>query len=440
MSRAAGSRTDVICGRIAQVDRQGLGYRAGMRSGDCLLAINGRSVRDVIDVQFLAADDSVEFTYARGDRIKRRRVSREFDDGLGIEFDDPLFDGIRECDNHCPFCFVRQLPDGLRRSLYVQDDDYRLSFLHGSFVTLTNLTPGDWTRLAEQRLSPLYVSVHATQPEIRERVLGRRGAEPVLSQLRRLIELGIVVHTQVVVSPGLNDGDALTETVQQLVALYPGVASVGVVPVGLTRFCRGRLRRNTATEAGVMLSLLDGWHREGREDHGVGLVYAADEWYLLAGQGLPADAYYDEYPQIENGIGLTRQLLDDWDAIKPSVTRAQGTRAPALCISGTLIGPVLERLLADFSARSGIPVELIRVENRFFGETVTVSGLLAAGDVIETLARRRGPRKVLFLPRSMFDDAQMLTLDGWTIPQIADAVGCPVNVVDCLSDLVSRLR
>jgi len=429
-----------VGGRIQRVVDGGVGAHAGLRAGDSLLEINGRPVRDVIDVQFLAADAELELVYARGEDIMRRRVGRDPGDEFGIEFETPLFDGMRECDNHCPFCFVRQLPDGLRRTLYVQDDDYRLSFLHGSFVTLTNLTDEDWRRLEEQRLSPLYVSVHATAPAVRERLLGRRGSEPIMGQLHRLIDLGITVHTQVVVLPGFNDGDVLEQTVEELAGLHPGVESIGLVPVGLTQFCRARLRRNSVAEADRLLARADQWHGAYREQHGIGLVYASDEWYLLAGRDIPEDGYYADYPQFENGIGLARRLLDDWNEVRRLIKPMEWRGAPVRCVSGALIGPLLGRLLAEFSEQSGIPVELTVVENRFFGETVTVSGLLPAGDVVDALKREPAPLDRLFLPRGMFDDAGQVTLDDWTLGDFEDALGCRPVAVECLSDLARPLH
>ena len=429
-----------VGGRIQRVTDGGVGARAGLRAGDSLLEINGRPVRDVIDVQFLAADAELELVHARGEEIMRRRVQRDSGDAFGIEFETPLFDGMRECDNHCPFCFVRQLPDGMRPTLYVQDDDYRLSFLHGSFVTLTNLTDEDWRRLEEQRISPLYVSVHATDPAVRERLLGRQGSEPVMDQLRRLIRLGITVHTQVVVLPGFNDGDVLERTIEDLAGLYPGVESIGLVPVGLTQFCRARLRRNTPDEAVHVLNQANGWQMAFRERYGVGLVYAADEWFLLAGRDIPDDGYYDDYSQLENGIGLTRRLLDDWHEVRRRIKPMEWRDAPVRCVSGALIGPLLGQLLAEFSELSGIPIELTVVKNRFFGETVTVSGLLAAGDVVEMLKWEEAPIELLFLPRSMFDDAEQITLDGWTVADFEDALGVQIAKVEGLSDLARVLH
>jgi putative radical SAM enzyme (TIGR03279 family) len=423
-------------GLIAGVQPKSVAQRAGLRAGDWLLTINGRPLRDVIDAQFFGAEESLEFTFRRGDQIMRRRVRRGYADDLGIEFASLLFDGLRECGNHCPFCFVRQAPPGLRDTLYVYDDDYRFSFLHAGFVTLTNLTEADWERLAEQRLSPMYVSVHATEPALRERMLGRRGLTPILEQLRRLIALGIEAHTQIVVTPEWNDGPALIQSVEDLAALYPGVLSIGLVPVGLTRYQRGRLRRPTLIEATQVIEQTAAWQAGFRRRHDLGLVYAADEWHLLAGRPMPPAAYYDDFPQFENGIGLTRHLLDDWESRRAEVTRRAWDGRPIACVCGTLIAPVMGSLLDDLRARAGIEAELIAVPNRFFGEEVTVSGLLTAGDVVEALERRAGAWSRIFLPRSMFDAEGALTLDDWTVERLAATLGAPVTLAQTLDDIL----
>jgi putative radical SAM enzyme (TIGR03279 family) len=428
-----------LCGRVREVTPSSLAARAGLRPGDCLLAINGRRVRDVIDVQFLAGDDSLELAYRRGQRTLSRAVRRRFGDPLGLEFAEPVFDGLRECNNHCPFCFVKQMPAGLRPTLYVQDDDYRYSFLHGSFVTLTNLTEADWDRLAEQRLSPLYVSVHATESALRERLLGHRDAPSIMDQLRRLADLGITIHAQIVVLPGINDGPALERTITDLAGLCPAVASIGVVPVGLTRFQRGPARRHTPEEAEALLEQVQPWHNAHRRERGIGLLYASDEWYLLAGRPIPPAAYYDDFPQLENGIGLTRLLLEEWEERREEVERRPWTKAPMALVCGTLIAPVLRELISDLAKRSGAALELVVVENRFFGPLVTVSGLLTAGDVVAALRENGRSWSRIILPRSMFDSEGLVTLDDGTLEEIGRAAGAPAGFAAAVGEIVAEL-
>jgi len=331
------------------------------------------------------------------------------------------------------------MPAGLRPTLYIFDDDYRYSFLHGGFVTLTNLTEEDWSRLEQQRLSPLYVSVHATDPALRARLLGRRDTPPILEQLSRLLDLGIEVHTQIVVVPEINDGAALIQTVETLAALYPGVLSIGIVPVGLTRFHAGRLRRNTPAEAERVLEQVEEWQRRYRRAHGLGLVYASDEWHLIAGRPLPPAEYYDDYPQLENGIGLTRQMLDDWEAERRRVQRRAWDGPPVACICGTLIAPILRQVLADLSARSGIPLTLIPAPNHFFGAEVTVSGLLTAGDVLAVMGQTAGAWSSVCLPRSMFNAEATVTLDDWSPARLAAELGLPVHLTGAPDAILAAL-
>ncbi|MDI7275341.1 MAG: DUF512 domain-containing protein, partial [Anaerolineae bacterium] len=283
-------------GLIVGLAPRGYGAEIGLRVGDRLLAINGHPLHDVLDFQFYGSDEDVTLSVRRDGHILRLPGRRSSDRAWGVTFDAPLFDGVRTCGNHCPFCFLNGLSPGLRASLYLRDDDYRLSFLHGSFVTLTNLDEADWQRLAVQRLSPLYVSVHATDRRLRRRLLGAHPIPDVREQLRRLGEIGITVHAQVVICPGLNDGPALGQTVADLWELRRVVESVSLVPVGLSAHHPARLERVTPTLARDLLSFASGWQRRARRESGRGFVYPSDELYLLAGAAPPAARSYDGSP------------------------------------------------------------------------------------------------------------------------------------------------
>jgi putative radical SAM enzyme (TIGR03279 family) len=402
-----------------------------MQPGDCLVSINGRIVRDVIDVQFFSADEDLALRFLREGKQRTLRVSRRYGESLGLDFETPLFDGIRRCQNRCEFCFVGQMPRGLRPSLYIRDDDFRLSFLTGSFVTLTNLSEGDWERIAEQGLSPLYVSVHATEPALRARILGTHDAPDTLCQLERLRDLGVEVHTQVVLVPGLNDGKALDRTVGDLAALYPTVASVSLVPVGLTRFRRNGLRNYTPAEASALLRWAEPVRRRFREEWGIRFVYPSDEWYLLAGVRVPGASAYDGFPQIENGVGLVRQFLSDWFRTKRRLAMESAERLPGRMtwVTGRLFAPVLRDVADWLGEELDITIEVVPVLNRFFGETVTVAGLLTAEDVAAAL-QGRGLGDVVVLPRAMLDHAGQVTLDDRTPEWIEGQVGRRVMFAD----------
>ncbi|MEA3345825.1 MAG: DUF512 domain-containing protein [Chloroflexota bacterium] len=382
----------------------------------------------------------LELRVRRGDREFSIEAQREYGQELGLDFVQPLFNGIRRCSNACKFCFVNQLPQGMRSSLYIKDDDLRLSFLTGSFVTLTNLTEADWERLAQQHLSPLYVSVHATEPSLRRCIFGRPVPD-ILSQIRRLGRLGIHIHSQVVLVPELNDGLHLRRTVFDLAELYPVVESVALVPVGLTKYHRGGCRPYTMAEARRLLAQVAPWRRDFRRRWGVNFVYPADEWYLLAGEPIPPAEAYDGFPQLENGIGLVRELVDNWEESKGALEAGQpvsfrGSRLTLVC--GTLIAPTLEGIAHELSALIGASIDVVPVVNHFFGPTVTVSGLLTGQDVVGAL-RGRELGDAVILPRTMFDASGERTLDEWTPSQLSERLGAPIWCAGNLGEIVARL-
>jgi putative radical SAM enzyme (TIGR03279 family) len=330
----------------------------------------------------------------------------------------------------------------LRPSLYVRDDDYRYSVLYGSFITLTGLSAEDWARLEEQSLSPLYVSIHATEPSLRRRLLGREDIPDILPQLDRLADMGIEVHTQIVLVPGVNDGPHLQRTIDDLAERHPFVRSIGVVPVGLTRFHGGSCRTYTPQEARAIVEQLSPMQIAFRAQHGVSLLYLADEWYLLGGLDVPSDEWYDDYAQIENGIGLVRQLLEDArrlsGARSPGSTLPKATNCTLVC--GTLISSLMKRLVGEMAAQIGIHVEILPVVNRLFGPSVTVSGLLGGAEVLAAL-RNRELGDVVYLPRVMFSEppdrggGELRTLDDLCVADFTAKVGRTVVLAQWLSEV-----
>ena len=404
-------------GTISSVAPGSLAGRIGLRPGDELLAINDQVVRDVIDVRFYGAEEHLAFRIRREGRERTLTARRRYDEPLGLEFERPTFDtDIRRCNNRCEFCFVAQMPPGLRRSLYVKDDDYRYSFLFGNYITLTNLTEEDWERIEEQHLSPLYVSVHATDPDLRRRIFRNPHAPDVMAQLRRLVEMGIEVHTQIVLVPGLNGGPHLDRSIADLAALYPGVRSVSVVPVGLTKYHRGGLRVHTLEEARQVFEQVTGWQDRFRAQLGVGFVYLSDEWYLRLGEPVPPVEAYDGLDLTENGVGMVARFLSSGFEVPRSKPEA------VTLVTGTLFAPVLRQMVAE-----GPGAEVVAVKNRFFGETVTVAGLLTGQDVVEQL-RGRDLGDVVVLPPAMFGGPEGQTLDEMWPEAIGGALGRRVLV------------
>ncbi len=481
-------------GLIESVLPGSLADELGLAPGDELLAINGHPLRDVIDVRFYAADESLELLVRREETLTLFEVERDYEQPLGLGFAHPTFDvEIRRCNNRCRFCFVRQMPPGLRRALYVKDDDYRYSFLHGQYVTLTNLSEEDWGRIVEQGLSPLYVSVHATEPELRRRLLGNPHAPDVMDQLHRLAQAGIEVHTQLVIIPGLNDGPHLERSLVDLTPLWRAVRSVSLVPVGLTRYHKFGLRPNTIQEARLVRRQIDRWQERCLAELGVRFAYLTDEWFLLLGEPVPPLAYYDGLQLQENGLGLVRDFLDEWEAIKEMpmplrgttsaqpprgrdenmlvraarandchsresgnpVTRASSERykwpfwdeggegkrekvASLTWVTGTSFAPILERVAAEFAELTGLEVEVVPIVNQSLGETVTVAGLLLGADVLAGL-RGRELGQVVVLPRAMFCGPDDLTLDDVSAGQIGQALGRPLLLADGMEDVVQAL-
>ena len=417
-------------GKISAVNPNGLAERVGLRAGDELLSINGHPVRDVIDVQFYSAEECLTLLMRRDGREFTVKAERRYDEPLGLEFAHPTFDGIRRCNNRCEFCFVAQMPPGLRPSLCIRDDDYRYSFLFGNYITLTNLNEDDWERIGEQHLSPLYVSVHATDLALRRRILRNPAAPDIIAQLRRLADLGIEVHTQIVVLPGLNDGPHLERAIGDLARLYPAVRSLSVVPVGLTKYHRGGCRVHTDAGMRAVLEQVTTWQTRLRERLGVNFAYLSDEWYLRLGEEVPPAEAYDGLDLTENGVGLVRRFLSSGSQVSEFQVRHQNLKPEIskpetiTLVTGTLFASVLRRVTAKFAN-----VEIVPVVNHFFGETVTVAGLLTGRDVVEQL-RRRKPGGLVVLPRAMFGGPEGQSLDEMWPQEVGEALGREVVVGD----------
>jgi putative radical SAM enzyme (TIGR03279 family) len=421
---------------VVRVEGGGLAERSGLQPGDRLVSINGHVLHDIIDYQFYAAEEKLELEIERGEKRLRYRVQRGYGEEFGLQFIDDVFDGLRRCHNRCAFCFVDQMPAGMRSSLYIKDDDYRYSFLHGNFITLSNWTERDWERVAEQHLSPLYISVHATDLDLRRRVFNNPHLPDIRAQLRRLVELGIKMHTQIVVLPGIDDGQCLERTVQDLAELYPGVQSIGVVPIGLTRYHAAGLRLLSAEEERAIVEQMMRWQAGYRARVGIGLVYPSDELFLRAAFPIPSAEEYDGFPQLENGIGLARQFLDEAKESRGRDGEVARRRGTVVC--GMLIAPLLRDIVQKLNDALGLDITVMPVENRFFGSTVTVSGLLTGRDVLGAL-EGRSLGDVVFLPRTMFDASGKVTLDGLSSAELESSLGVPLNAAGSLGQMLEYL-
>ncbi len=411
---------------------------AGLRVGDRIETVNGRPILDIIDWDFYTSTERVEVGFVRDDVHRTATLVKDTYEPTGIEFDDALFDGIRRCANKCDFCFVTQNPRGLRKPIYIKDDDFRLSFLYGGFITLTNLTERNWARIAEQRLSPLYVSVHSTDDAIRRFLLRRPQAKPILGELRRLADLKVKIHTQLVLWPGVNDGEDLDRSLTNLAALWPAVQSIGIVPVGLTKYQRHEIRPHTDEELRAIVERLRPWQRRFRREFGRTFAYLSDEFYVRTGLPIPGAAHYDGYLQYENGIGMVRDFLETWAATRRRFRARPRPLRPGTIVTSALGEPTLRHLCDDLRADTGHAPELVRVRNEFWGETVNCAGLLAARDVVAQLKGRR-LGEVVVVPRRMFDPALAFTIDGWTPEQFDAALPAELAIAETPADILRAL-
>jgi putative radical SAM enzyme (TIGR03279 family) len=419
--------------RVLAVDPKGLAARAGLKPGDRLLRVNGQGLRDLVDFHVQAGEEELAIDVERGGRPCSVVVSRKWGRDLGLECEPPAAAEISTCANKCVFCFIHQLPPGLRKSLYVKDDDYRLSFLHGNYITLTDLPDSEVQRIVDLRLSPLYISVHATDPVLRHFLLGspKTIKGDLMERLRRLAAAGIRLHAQIVLCPGLNDGSHLERTVRELGELHPGVATVAVVPVGLTRHRDGLypLRAITPAEASETLDAIHGWQAGFVSRHGTRLVFAADELYLQANRPIPPAAAYEDFAVVEDGIGLVRRFEDDLLrlAARPGRPRWRGERVVTV-VTGELFGPILARLLEGFRV-PGLRARIVPVPNEFFGRAITVAGLLTGQDVAQALSGRP-LGDVVLLPRVALTETKGVFLDDVLPEDLARHLEAPIVIVE----------
>lgn len=429
-----------IQAKVKSVSRGSAADRAGLRPGDVVEGVDGYSMLDIIDWRDLTSDYAFTLQVLRDGAELELPVTRQDASELGVEFEDILFDGIRECANKCLFCFVDQLPHGARETLCIKDDDYRLSFLQGNFVTLTNCAQRSLDRIVEYQLSPLYVSVHATDPDVRNHLLGRRKTRPIMEVLGYLAENGIDLHTQIVVVPGLNDGGVLERSLSELSGLFPSVRSIGVVPVGLTRHRRpdDRIRPVKREDAIETVRLVEAAQGRFLADYGTRLAWAADEYYIRAGLPFPEGAAYEGYVQLENGIGLASSLYGDVEAelSRQGWLRTKESAADVI-ITGKDGAEVLRPLLERLEGIYGKGPELLAVPNSFFGETVTVTGLLVGDDIVNAVkesGRTPEDTRRIVLPEICLRRGDAVLLDGTEPRDIERRTGIRLEVVSSGAD------
>ena len=420
---------------VSLIDPGSIAEELGWRPGDKIVSINGHELHDILDFRFYSSDQFPTVTVRRKEQTADFEIEKDFDEPLGVEFEDELFDGVRLCGAHCIFCFVDQLPKGLRKPLYLKDDDYRLSFLHGNFVTLANVTDEDLKRIVTQRLSPLYVSVHTTDPGLRKTMLGR-DAPDILAQIDTLAEGRISLHTQIVLCRGTNDDEHLRRTIEELATRYPCVASIAIVPAGVSRHRRHPtpIIPIDAQYSRLILDIVrQHQYRFLAESH-TRLVWAADEFYLSAGRRVPRATAYEGFPQIENGVGLVRMFLDSGYRAKRLLPKKLPEPLAVTVVTGELAAPLLQHWAESLRVEN-LQVNVVPVENRLLGSSVTVAGLIAGKDMIDQL-KGRNLGDVVFVPWVALRDGAFL--DDVTIAGVQRELGVRVVSVAPLPPRATR--
>lgn len=407
---------------------------AGLQAGDTILSINGHRIGDLIDYLFYADDERLDLIVLRkGKRVPLVIEKNGHDAGIELRHFK-----VKTCKNRCIFCFVSQLPKGLRRSLYIKDEDYRMSFLYGNYITLTNISPAERKRIVEQRLSPLYISIHSTKKELRNKLLGNPKASDIMKEIKFFKEHKIKMHCQIVLCPDYNDGEELQRTINDLYKFFPYVASIAVVPVGLTDHRKNKdiLRPVEREDAIRAIEIIGQNQRRFRKKHGENIVYAADELYIKAGLDFPHLREYGDLPQIENGVGMVPLFLSQARSILTKRQLRLDKEKRFITFTGISFYPYLRRFTDKLKEKTGLKIMVLPVENHFFGRSVTVTGLLTGRDIIKTIFteiddhERKKEKMTLLIPDILLKDGENVFLDDITVGKVGEALGIDTVVIE----------
>ena len=414
--------------KIINIKKNSTGAELGLQVGADVVKINGRPVRDIIDYRFLVAEENIEMEVRRDGETVIYEVEKDFDDHLGLGFEDIK---IRHCGNDCPFCFVDQNPEGMRAGVYFRDEDFRLSFLSGHYVTLTNLSKRDMDRIVRQRLSPLYVSVHATEREVRKFLFGVKHEDRLLEKLEFLTQHDIEIHTQIVLCPEINDGPILKKTIWDLAKFLPNLKSISIVPVGLTKHRKGLtpLKPVTRDYAKKLIKIAENYAKEFQKNIGEYFVYPSDEFYILAGEPLAPTERYDGFYQKENGVGMVRHLLDEFEYQKTRFPKKLSNPFKATFVTATLASGIMQdTIIPGLNLVENFQANLEVIVNKFYGSSIGITGLLTGQDIYKHLLSKEWSSKV-FLPANCLNEKKIF-LDDWTIDELSDKLNCQVVVLE----------
>ena len=405
--------------KISNIKKNSLAQKIGLLVGDKILQVNGKKLRDIIDFSFEFAEEKIQLLIEHADGSHESKIFyKDVDEELGVEFESAVFDGIKICKNHCVFCFVDMIAPNMRKTLSVKDDDYRLSFLYGNFITLTNLTDEDFKRIRNFHFSPLYISIHAMNPKVREKLMRTPLAAKIQTQLDKLEDAGVEYHTQIVLCPNINDGDELNFTIEEILKRRPNALSLAIVPVGITKYRRDKFPLTQFDKFGALkvIQQVEKFQRKLRAECGQTFIYLADEFYFLAGLEMPPVEFYDDFPQIENGIGMTRNFIEEFYSLQDENLKLKAT-IDVIC--GTSIAKVFKNLVdEEMKKNPKLDVRILPVENKFFGGGVNVSGLLTGKDIIDTLKKFDRPRDKILIPATAIRFGENIFLDDVSLDDI----------------------
>ena len=416
---------------IRSVEDGSIAWELGVEPGDCLISINDKEIEDVFDYHYLVNDEELVLLIEKPDGEEwELEIEKDYEEDLGIEFEQGLMDEYRSCRNKCMFCFIDQMPKGMRETLYFKDDDSRLSFLQGNYITLTNMSDHDIDRIVQYHLEPINISFHTTNPELRCKMLHNRFAGDALKKVQTLYEGGITMNGQIVLCKGINDGEELERSIRDMTAYLPHLQSVSVVPVGLTKFRDGLypLEPFTKEEAKEVLAIIHRWQKKIYEEYGTHFIHAGDEWYILAGEEMPEEERYDGYLQLENGVGTTRLLQNEFREAFEKLSGDNRETEISLA-TGKLAYPYLKRMIETLQTKyPNVIVHLYEIRNDFFGELITVAGLITGQDLKAQLSGRPlGSR--LLLPCCMLRNGEEVFLDDVTLDQLKEALQVQIDIV-----------
>lgn len=420
---------------IKEIAEGSIAQELELRPGDTVLAVNGQEIEDVFDYQFLINDEYVEMLIRTADGDEEiLEIEKDYDEDIGIIFESDLMDDYRSCSNKCIFCFIDQLPEGCRETMYFKDDDSRLSFLQGNYITMTNMKDEALKRLIKYRLEPVNISVHTTEPELRCMMLGNRFAGRIMDQLRMLYDGEITMNAQIVLCKNVNDGPHLERTIDDLSGFMPYLQSVSVVPVGISDHREGlyKLEPFTAEDAGAVIDCIEAFQKKIFDLSGSHFIHASDEWYILAGRPLPEEDRYDGYLQLENGVGMMRLLIEEFNTEFARVSSLCGdarymAKRHVMIATGKLAAPFIRELAGMVNDHfPNIRIEVKAIENRFFGSRITVSGLITGRDIIAQL--KGTDADVILLPVNVLRSGERVLLDDTTVEDIEIALNKPIRI------------